>query len=164
MSVIVTLLIDISGVTMILRTCLPEEVDVRYESVIPVNIICLFGPSSGEEQTDERQKVQYLTERQKFQHDQRTRAFRQTCFPSWVQYPHLKVADCLRKNNDTVPQKMVSYLYVLALVCFAVCVLADKDPSKAPPPPPLEEGKPETSTLDSEVWTLGRHPPVNVHF
>ncbi|KAH7713228.1 Ag1 [Aphelenchoides avenae] len=42
---------------------------------------------------------------------------------------------------------MVSYIHVLALVTFAVCVLADKDPTKAPPPPPFLEGEPE-STVD----------------
>ncbi|KAH7705848.1 Ag1 [Aphelenchoides avenae] len=42
---------------------------------------------------------------------------------------------------------MVSYIHVLVLVSFAVCVLADKNPSKAPPPPPFLEGEPE-STVD----------------
>ncbi|KAH7693202.1 hypothetical protein AAVH_39766, partial [Aphelenchoides avenae] len=55
---------------------------------------------------------------------------------------------------------MVSYLHVLALVTFAVYVLADKNPSKAPPPPPFLEGEPE-STVDEykKILEAGKDHP-----
>ncbi|KAH7698721.1 Ag1, partial [Aphelenchoides avenae] len=48
---------------------------------------------------------------------------------------------------------MVSCIHVLALVTFALCTLADKDPTKTPPPPPFLEGEPE-STVDEYTKIL----------
>ncbi|KAH7694275.1 Ag1 [Aphelenchoides avenae] len=58
---------------------------------------------------------------------------------------------------------MVSYVHAFALVTFAVCVLADKDPTKAPPPPPFLEGEPESAVDEyKKILETGKDHPEEV--
>ncbi|KAH7696949.1 Ag1, partial [Aphelenchoides avenae] len=58
---------------------------------------------------------------------------------------------------------MIRFIHVLALVSFAVCVVADKNPTIAPPPPPFLEGEPE-STVDEykKILEAGKDHPEEV--
>ncbi|KAH7662378.1 hypothetical protein AAVH_43661, partial [Aphelenchoides avenae] len=58
---------------------------------------------------------------------------------------------------------MVSYLRVLALISFAVCVAAEKDPTIAPPPPPFLEGEPESAVDEyKKILEAGKDHPEEV--
>lgn len=75
----------------------------------------------------------------------------------------IKAYDSSLKNSDPVPTKMVSYVHAFALVTFAVCVLADKDPTKAPPPPPFLEGEPESAVDEyKKILETGKDHPEEV--